>query len=342
MDYIGPINPPCEASGDVYILIVIDYFSRFLWAFGVKRADQRSTMQVLLDHVFPTVGWPVTVYSDNGSHFTGNTISQMWKDHGVLHFASAISHPQSVGLSERYVQMLMGRIRLACLSLGSSRYWSREIRNAVLAINTRCIRIHGYMPAEILLGFNPSSTRKADAGFDQWAKQTVALDEPENADQPNKHHLHSYIDSREERGLQAGEHLARKQDSVIPRRTAGYRKPKGGDLVLVRHIGLAKEHGRKLEARWTTPRLLERISFSGVSGHVRKLHDPPGKTKRFHLDDLLLCIPRNSDYPKQAVGEPNVPAIQYSRAAMGEVQLVSSIGQRGFDLSDIRIGGRSC
>ena len=85
-------------------------------------------MKALLDHIFPIVGWPLTVYSDNGSHFTGSLISDMWKDHGVMHFASAISHPQLVGLSERYVQMFMGRIRLACLSSGSSQYWSREIR----------------------------------------------------------------------------------------------------------------------------------------------------------------------------------------------------------------------
>ena len=71
MDYVGPINPPCKATGNTYILVVIDYFSKFLWAFGVNKADQMTTMKALLDHVFPVVGWPLSVYSDNGSHFTG-------------------------------------------------------------------------------------------------------------------------------------------------------------------------------------------------------------------------------------------------------------------------------
>jgi len=153
MDYVGPMNLPCAATGFVYILVVIHYFSRFLWAVGVKKADQVSTIRVLLDHVFPVMDWPLTVYTDNGSHFTGSMISQMWKDHGIIHFPSAISHPQLVGLSERYVQLLMGRIRLTCISIGTSRYWSKEIRNAVLAINTRFVRLHSYTPAEILLGF---------------------------------------------------------------------------------------------------------------------------------------------------------------------------------------------
>jgi len=112
-------------------------------------------MEAFLDHVFPAVGWPLSIDTDNGSHFMGAQISKMWVDYGVMHFLSNLSHPQSVGLSEHYVQMLMGRIRLQCLSLGSSEYWSREIRNAVLAINTRCVQVNGYTPGEILLGFNP-------------------------------------------------------------------------------------------------------------------------------------------------------------------------------------------
>lgn len=112
MNFIGPINPPCEATGAVYILLVVDYFSRFTFGAALQKADQQATMQFIVDKIVPIVWWPKSVYSDNGSHFTGNAIRQMWKDHRVLQFTAAISHPQSVGLSERYVQMTMGRIWL--------------------------------------------------------------------------------------------------------------------------------------------------------------------------------------------------------------------------------------
>ena len=39
MDFVGPINPPCSATGYIYILIVVDYYTRFLWAVGTKKAD---------------------------------------------------------------------------------------------------------------------------------------------------------------------------------------------------------------------------------------------------------------------------------------------------------------
>lgn len=335
MDYVGPINPPCASTGYVYILLVIDYFSRFLWAVGVKKADQISTMRALLDNVFPVVGWPLTVYTDNGSHFTGSMITRMWIDHGVIHFASAISHPQSVGLSERYVQMLMGRIRLACISLGSSANWGMEIRNAVLAINTRFVRLHGYTPAEILLGFNPSTTRKIEAGMEDWAKRELL--ERTEAQEITESNVDSFIDLRYEKGIEAGNRLAGKQDSIHPRPSAGYRKPKPGDLVLVRDFQQAKEKGRKLEPRWSTPRIVDRISASGVSAHVRQLHDPPELTKRFHIDDLILYVPRTNDYPHHEgeISEIGNPGVEYIRGAMGDTVGGGQVGQRGFDITDV-------
>jgi len=338
MDFVGPINPPCAATGYIYILVVIDYFSRFLWAVGTKKADQVSTMRAVLDHVIPMVGWPLTVYSDNGSHFTGSMISQMWSDHGVIHFTSAISHPQSVGLSERYVQMLMGRIRLSCISLGTSRYWSKELRNAVLAINTRCVRLHGYTPAEILLGFNPSSTRKIEAGLEEWAKHNLAKEVGDRENEESE--LHSFVDQRYERGIEAGTRLAGKQDNLQPRKTPGYRKPKKGDLVLVRDFQQAKDKGGKLEPRWSTPRIVERISASGVSAHIRQLHDPPNITKRFHIDDLVLYFPRTNDYPSQlpGVSKSSGSAVEYVRGAMGDIGGAWQVGQRGYDMSDLGSG----
>jgi len=77
MYFVELISPPCKATSYDSILVVIDYFSRFLWAVGVQKADQASTMKALLMHVFQVVRWPLTIYTDNGSHFTGSKIKEM-------------------------------------------------------------------------------------------------------------------------------------------------------------------------------------------------------------------------------------------------------------------------
>lgn len=337
MDFIGPINLPCEATGAVYILLVVDYFSRFVFGAPLQKADQQSTMRFFIDHLVPTVGWPKSVYSDNGSHFTGSLVKQMWKDHGVLHFTAAISHPQSVGLSERYVQMVMGRIRLKCIALKSSRNWGLYVKDAIIDVNNRCVRVHGYTPSEILLGFNAATSREQVlASQDNNEQQSGPL--TKEAPTPDEDTIQVHIDQRNERGLMASEKLARIQDNLRLRQSKEYRKPKPGDLVLVHDIQLAKETGKKLEPRWSTPRIFERMSKSGVSGHVRQLHEPPGKTKRFHLDDLVSYISRLSDFTS---ANSYTPAIEYSRDSMGDVQGTWTAGQQAFDLGDLKDGERS-
>ena len=111
MDFVGPINPPCEATGAIYIFLLVDYFSRFAFGTTLEKADQQATMRFVIEKVVPIVGWPKSGYTDNGSHFTGLAVRKMRDDHGVAMFTAAVSHPQSVGISERYVQITMGRIR---------------------------------------------------------------------------------------------------------------------------------------------------------------------------------------------------------------------------------------
>lgn len=116
-------------------------------------------------------------------------------------------------------------------------------------------------------------------------------------------------------------------------KTSGYQKPKVGDLVLLRDFQLAKDKGRKLDPRWSTPRLLEKLSKSGVSAHVRQLYDPPGVTKRYHFDDLLVYIPRTSSYPGLEKGNETASGVEYIRGAMGVIEHMGVSGQRAFDLS---------
>ena len=145
--------------------------------------------------------------------------------------------------------------------------------------------------------------------------------------------VHVHIDSRAERRTTAVQKLSHSQDNRQVKASRGYRTPHVGDLVLVRDIQLSKEKGKKLETRWSTPRMLERISKSGVSGHVRHLHDPPGKTKRFHLDDLVPFVSRSDDFHSAGMVSST---IEYTRDAFNGSQTGWAAGQRAFDLSDLR------
>jgi transposase InsO family protein len=329
IDYIGPITPACKGSGAKYILVMVDYYSRFVFAQPVQCADQATTMATLLNTVVPVVGWPRTIYSNNGSHFVGKEIEQMFKDHGVVHFNAAISHPSSVGLAERYVRMIIGSVRLQCLQAGSTDFWSHYVRNAVININTWCVRVHGFTPAEILLGFNPSVTQRAElASTRQWVAQSVSPGEVLGVESEE---LESYIVSRDDKEVTMTDKRVRHQaDSAGQRKDSPrFVKARVGDLVLVRDIALSRQHGRKLDARWSTPRIVDSISASGVSAYVLELHHAPGKGKRYHVEDLLVYTPRDN-LPMFST-QPS-PAVEYSRDSMG-AQEAFIPGQRAFHLT---------
>jgi hypothetical protein len=328
IDYIGPITPACKGSGARYILVMVDYYSRFVFAQPVQNADQATTMATLLNTVIPVVGWPRTIYSDNGSHFVGKEIEKMFADHGVVHFNAAISHPSSVGLAERYVRMIIGSVRLQCLQAGSTDFWSHYVRNAVVNINTRCVRVHGFTPAEILLGFNPSVTRRSELAS---AREWITESSPGEFLGVDSAELEAYIIARDDKGVQMIDKRLRQQAGAAERRkdSPGFVKPRVGDLVLVRDIALSRQHGRKLDARWSTPRVVDSVSASGVSAYVRELHHAPGKGKRYHIEDLLVYTPR--DTLPMFSHQPS-PAVEYSRDSMG-AQEAFVPGQRAFHLS---------
>jgi hypothetical protein len=189
------------------------------------------------------------------------------------------------------------------------------------------VRVHGFTPAEILLGFNPEVTRRAELpkGRD-WIRPTV---NPADFFSIEAAELEAYITRRDDKSVSMLDKRTAAQHRLENSRngSSSFKKPKVGDLVLVRDIALSKQHGRKLEARWSTPRIVDSISASGVSAYVRELHHAPGKTKRYHVEDLLVYTPRGPDVNTQIA-----PTVEYARGAMG-AQEAFVPGQRAFHLA---------
>ena len=100
MDYLGPIQPKPE-SRNQYILVIVDYFSRHCWARAVKANTGAEAVQAIMD-LSRNFGWPRSIYTDNGTHFAQGPLPVLKEEMGVRHFPAPKTHPQSVGLSERY------------------------------------------------------------------------------------------------------------------------------------------------------------------------------------------------------------------------------------------------
>lgn len=83
MDWIGPIRPLCEVIGWRYILVVVDDFSRFVWARGYETANQEALHDVWLKFFIPVFGFPLCIFHDNCSHCRGADITAFFKSYGT-------------------------------------------------------------------------------------------------------------------------------------------------------------------------------------------------------------------------------------------------------------------
>ena len=151
LDFIGPITPDSN-TGNKYIIIMVDYFTRFLFAKALTHATGAAARS-LFESFTRSFGDPLSVYTDNGSHFTGEDIHGLLVEHGIKLIPAPKSHSSSVGLAERYVQLLM-RILKRRVQTTSKRMWDTVIPRALRTLNTCGAKVHAYTPAELLLGYN--------------------------------------------------------------------------------------------------------------------------------------------------------------------------------------------
>ena len=301
MDFFGPVKPACQATGAMYVLVVVDYFSRLVWTQAYASADQAAVFDMWTDRISPIFGWPYSIYTDNGTHFTGSEVEALFENRGVRHYKAPITHPSSVGLAERTVQLVVSQLRKWCREKGpaATRIWSKALPHVTLNINTRLVRTYGYSPTELMFGYNPKWQQ-------DWATEPP-LPSTVNTEVIPGTIYRAHLDQRDEiRELGLATAAA-----IQDRKTSNpqWTKPEVGNLVLVRRFRIEKAHGKKLHTQWTEPKLLVKIARNGVSAYVQDLHGSIGdkaSMKKYHLDDIKVYHPRQAAAVK----------IWYDRTAM--------------------------
>lgn len=129
----------------------------FVWAREYGVANQEAVHDFWLNFLVPVFRFPFCLFHGNGSHFTGVEITAFFELHGTTQIRAPISHPSSVGLVERNVQLVISQVRKWVLDRGpgAKMIWRRSIPEIIPSINGRLVRLHGFTPSEIMLGYVP-------------------------------------------------------------------------------------------------------------------------------------------------------------------------------------------
>ena len=99
LDFKGPLP---SNSGNKFILIIVDEYSRFPFAYPCRDISAKTIIECLTD-LFSIFGLPGYVHTDRGRSFMAKELKDFLLERGVSSSRSTPYHPVGNGQCERYV-----------------------------------------------------------------------------------------------------------------------------------------------------------------------------------------------------------------------------------------------
>ncbi|KAI5338377.1 hypothetical protein L3X38_017648 [Prunus dulcis] len=97
IDFMGPFP---LSHGYLYIIVAVDYISKWVEALPTWTNDHKVVLNFLKEHIFTRFGTPNAIISDGGSHFINKPFDTLMRKYNVTHKVATPDHPQTSGQVE--------------------------------------------------------------------------------------------------------------------------------------------------------------------------------------------------------------------------------------------------
>lgn len=112
IDFAGPF-PEDVQTGCKYVILAVDWLSRWVEEAACKDATPQTAADFLYEYVVTRYGCPLSLQSDNGSHFVNPIIRCLCQTLRIKHYFSTPYYPQSNSKIERVVGTIKTMLKRA-------------------------------------------------------------------------------------------------------------------------------------------------------------------------------------------------------------------------------------
>ncbi|XP_027155474.1 uncharacterized protein LOC113755765 [Coffea eugenioides] len=256
MDVIGTIDPPAS-NGHRFILVAIEYFTKWVEAESFKHVTKKVVANFLRDHIICRFGVPETLITDNAKNLNNDMVDGLCEQFKIKHRNSAIYRPQMNGAVEAANNNLKKIIRKMT---EKHRDWHEKLPYALMAYRTSIRTSTGATPYSLMYGMEavlpaeveiPSLRILMEAKLEEadWIKQ--------------RHEQLTLIDERRFNAICHGQcyqkRVARAYNKKVHRRAF-----EEGDKVLKRILSMQDEAKGKFAPNWQGPFIVQKVLPGGA------------------------------------------------------------------------------
>ncbi|POS82770.1 hypothetical protein EPUL_005785, partial [Erysiphe pulchra] len=284
IDVAGPF--PVTENGNKFILVVMDYFSKWVEAYALPNQEAVTIADVIVKELVSRFGVPNELHSDQGRNFESALFSRMCQTLGIRKTRTTALHPQSDGMVER-MNRTMGKY-LAKVVSEHQRDWDQYLHLFLLAYRSSINETTGQTPANVIFG--REVRLPCDLQFGIRPNEDIAGEDYVATLRRRMDDIHERVRTNINA---ASDRMKERYD--VKAEKGGYNP---GELVWLYNPRRRRGYSPKLQRSWEGPyEVLTRIN--DVIYRIKQL--PRGKPKIIHFNRLAPYHGNNGCQEEQQV-----------------------------------------